>query len=308
MILLLSIVLISIAAINIFTLHRRSGRLQVFYNVEAKNTSLSSLVERQLSQRQQSSWERFSFNFRMKIRAYYNLLTMGQSKSRLFVYIFAGTVAGIILNEKYINYNGYVATLVSIITTIVVIIFIKKRKLKKEFYDTFPEALNTITGVVSSGGAITTSFKTCGNSIDGIVGKVMKDVDSRIEIGENIEDVLIRSYLRLPFPEYYFFILTVMVNLDSGGELKEVLSRLTKMLVNNRILTKTRDGKTAELRMTMKILGCMPFAFVFILKFASPANYEQLVGTTVGHYVLYYIFGSVAIGLIIIRGMISKVI
>ncbi|MFQ0994484.1 type II secretion system F family protein [Gilliamella sp. BG2] len=308
MILLLSLVLIFVAVINIFTLHRRSGRLQVFYNVEAKKISLSSLVERELSQRQQSFWERTNFNIKMMIKSYYNLLVIGQSKSRLFVYIFVGAVAGIILNEKYINYNSYIAALVSIITTIVVILFIKKKKLKKEFYDTFPEALNTITGVVSSGGAITTSFKTCGNSIDGIVGKVMKDVDSRIEIGENIEDVLIRSYLRLPFPEYYFFILTVMVNLDSGGELKEVLSRLTKMLINNRILTKTRDGKTAELRMTMKILGCMPFAFIFILKLASPANYEQLVGTTVGHYVLYYIFGSVAIGLSVIRGMVSKVI
>lgn len=308
MILLLSLVLIFVAVINIFALHRRSGRLQVFYNVETKNTSLSSLVERQLSQKKQSFWERISFSIKMMIRADYNFLVIGQSKSRLFVYIFAGTVAGIILNEKYINYNSYFATLVSIITTIVIIIFIKKRKLKKEFYDTFPEALNTITGVVSSGGAITTSFKTCGNSIGGIVGEVMKDVDSRIEIGENIEDVLIRSYLKLPFPEYYFFILTVMVNLDSGGELKEVLSRLTKMLINNRILTKTRDGKTAELRMTMKILGGMPFAFVFILKFASPANYEQLVGTTVGHYILYYIFGSVAIGLFIIKGMVSKVI
>lgn len=308
MILILSVVLIFVAIINISTLYRRNGRLQVFYNVEAKNISLSSLVEKQLSQRQQSFWERISFDFKVMNRAYYNLLVMGQSKSRLFIYIFAGTISGIILNEKYINYNSYIATLVSIITTIGIIIFIKKRKLKKEFYDTFPEALNTITGVVSSGGAITTSFKTCGNSIDGVVGKTMKDVDNRIEIGENIEDVLIRSYLRLPFPEYYFFILTVMVNLDSGGELKEVLSRLTKMLINNRILTKTRDGKTAELRMTMKILGCMPFAFIFVLKFASPENYEHLVGTTVGHYVLYYVFASVAIGLFIIKGMISKII
>ncbi|NUF48513.1 type II secretion system F family protein [Gilliamella sp. ESL0250] len=233
---------------------------------------------------------------------------MGQSKTRLLIYILAGTVAGIILNEKYLHYDSYIVIPISAVATVVLNVVIKKRKLKKEFYETFPEAINVISGVVSSGGAITTSFKTCGDSISGIVGKTMREVDSRIEIGDNIEGVLINSYQRLPFPEYYFFILTVMVNLDSGGELKEVLSRLAKMLASNRILTKTRDGKTAELRMTMTILGCMPFAFIFILKLVSQANYDYLVNTTVGHYILYYVVGSVVIGLIIIKGMISKII
>ncbi|MWN89519.1 hypothetical protein GQ597_02160 [Gilliamella sp. Pra-s65] len=308
MILILSIVLILVAIINIFTLGRRKGRLQVFYNVETKNTSLSSLVENQLSQQRQSYWKRISFDFGITIRSYYSLLIIGQSKTQLFIYIFVGTVLGIILNQSYINYNSYVAVLVSFICSIAVVIFIKKRKLKKEFYETFPEALNTIAGVVSSGGAIVTTFKTCGNTISGIVGKTMKDVDSRIEIGENIEDVLIRSYLRLPFPEYYFFILTVMVNLDSGGELKEVLSRLAKMLASNRILSKTRDGKTAELRMSMRILGCMPFAFALVLKFLSEDNYKYLVDTTVGHYIFYYVIGSVVVGIFIIKGMISRII
>ncbi|OCG12207.1 hypothetical protein A9G24_08770 [Gilliamella sp. App6-5] len=308
MIFILSIALILIAIINMWTLRRRSERLQVFYNVELKKASLSSLIESQLSQRQQSFWERISFDFKVMIRYYHNLLIMGQSKTRLFIYILSGTAAGIILNQKYIHYDNYIIIPVSAIVTVFVTIFIKKKKLTKEFYEVFPEALNVISGVVSSGGAITTSFKTCGNSIDGIIGKIMKEIDSRIEIGDNIEGVLLNSYQRLPFPEYYFFILTVMVNLDSGGELKEVLSRLAKMLTSNRILTKTRDGKTAELRMTMTILGCMPFCFIFVLKLVSEKNYEYLVDTTVGHYILYYIIGSVAIGLIIIKGMINKVI
>ncbi|MWP46331.1 type II secretion system F family protein [Gilliamella sp. Pas-s27] len=308
MILILSLMLVVVAVINIFVLRSRRERLRVFRNVEVKNTSLSNLLESQLSQRKGSFWEHISFDSKIVIRSYYNILVMGQSKAQLLIYIFVGTVIGIILNKKYIGYDNYIATLTSFICSVFIIIFLKKRKLKKEFYEMFPEVLNTVTGVVSSGGAITTSFKTCGNSIGGIVGKTMKEVDSRIEIGENIDDVLLRSYVRLPFPEYYFFILTVMVNLDSGGELKEILARLTKMLVNNRILTKTRDGKTAELRMSMLILGCMPFGFIFLLRFISEKNYEYLMDTTVGHYILYYVISSVVIGLIIIKGMINRVI
>ena len=313
MILILSIVLIIVAIINIWNLRRRKGRLQIFDETEVKNASLTSLVESQLSQKRQSSWARafwdqMIFDTNMMIKSNYNIFVIWQSKARLFVYIFAGMVVGIILNANYTHYDSYTAALVSVIATIVITIVIKKRKLKKEFYDTFPEALNTITGVVSSGGAIITSFRLCGDSIDGIVGKTMKEMDDRIEIGENVEEVLMKSYIKLPFPEYYFFILTVMVNFDSGGELKEIMSRLAKMLTNNRILSKTRDGKTAELRMTMRILACMPFAFMLALKFLSETHYEYLINTTPGHYLLYYVVGSVIIGFLIIKGMISKII
>jgi tight adherence protein B len=308
MILVLSVMLILISIANIWILRRRRGRLQVFYNLEAKNKSLSSLVEEQLRTQKLSFWERLGFDFNALFGSYYNLLIVGQSKARLLIYIFAGVVAGIVMNQKFFNYANYIVVPSSAIVTVFIILFLKKRKLKKEFYETFPEALNIITGVVSSGNAITTSFKVCGNAVDGIVGKTMKEIDRRIEIGESAEGVLLNSYQRLPFPEYYFFILTIMVNLDGGGELKEVLNRLTKMLSNNRILAKTRDGKTAELRMSMIILGFMPFGFILLLKFVSEENYGYLVGTTVGHYILYYIVGSVVIGYSIIKGMINKII
>ncbi|OCG61320.1 hypothetical protein A9G41_11110 [Gilliamella sp. Nev5-1] len=308
MILVLSVILILISIANIWILRRRRGRLQVFYNLEVKNKSLSSLVEEQLRTQKLSFWERLGFDFNALFGSYYNLLIVGQSKARLLIYIFAGVVAGVVMNQKFFNYANYIVVPSSAIFTVFIILFLKKRKLKKEFYETFPEALNIISGVVSSGNAITTSFKVCGNAVDGIVGKTMKEIDRRIEIGESAEGVLLNSYQRLPFPEYYFFILTIMVNLDGGGELKEVLNRLTKMLSNNRILTKIRDGKTAELRMSMIILGFMPFGFILLLKFLSEENYGYLVGTTVGHYILYYIVGSVVIGYSTIKGMINKII
>jgi tight adherence protein B len=308
MIIVLSIILILVGAMNIFSLRRRRERLQVFYNIEVKSTSLANLIEDQFAERNSSFFSQLILDVKTKISSYYSLLTLEQSKARLITYILAGVVVGIFLNQKYIDYDNYIAIPFSFIATIVIIIFIKKKLITKKFYETFPEALNIFTGVVSSGYAVTTGFKACGNSIDGIVGKMMKEIDNRLEIGESVESVLFNSYRRLPFPEYYFFILTIMVNVDSGGELKEIFSRLTKMLTNNRILKKTLDGKTAELRMTMKILGGMPFAFIFALKGMSVTHYQYLVDTTVGHYILYYVVGSVCIGGLIINRMIKKII
>ena len=308
MIIVLSIALIFAAIMNILALRRRRERLQVFYNVEPKVVSLMSLVENQIAGKEQSFSDQVLFGINTSIKFNYRLLMMGKSKTSTFMYILAGTVACILLNEKYLNYDNFLVIPVGVVFSIYVICLFRKRKLKADFYSNFPEALNIITGLIASGYAITTTFKTCSNSVEGIVGTTFKEVSDRLEVGDSIENVLFNSYLQLPFPEYYFFILTVMVNLDSGGELKEIFSRLSKMLTNNRLMTKVRDGKTAELRMTMYILGVMPFAFIGILRLISQDNYNLLINTDGGHYILYYVIGSVVIGFLLIRSWINKII
>ena len=308
MIIVLSIALIFAAIMNILALRRRRERLQVFYNVEPKVVSLMSLVENQIAGKEQSFSDQVLFGINTSIKFNYRLLMMGESKTRTFMYILAGTVACILLNEKYLNYDNFLVIPVGVVFSIYVICLFRKRKLKADFYSNFPEALNIITGLIASGYAITTTFKTCANSIEGIVGTTFKEVNDRLEVGDSVENVLINSYMQLPFPEYYFFILTVMVNLDSGGELKEIFGRLGKMLTNNRIMAKTRDGKTAELRMTMYILGVMPFLFIGVLRVVSEDNYNLLMNTDGGHYILYYVIGSVITGFLIIKSWINKII
>ncbi len=308
MIIILSIALIFAALMNLFSLRRRRERLQVFNNIEPKSISLSNLIENQVPGREQSFSDQVVFGINAWIKFNLRLLMTGQSKSRTIIYILIGTVAGIILNKKYVGYDNYVVIPLSLIFTIAVICIYRKKRLKTEFYNNFPEALNIITGLVASGYAIATTFKTCGSNIEGVVGKTLKEVSDRLEVGDSVENVLINSYLQLPFPEYYFFVLTVMVNLDSGGELKEIFSRLSKMLTDNRIMAKTRDGKTAELRMTMWILGAMPFLFIGLLRLVSKENYNFLVNTDGGHYIIYYVIGSVVIGFLIIKNWINKII
>lgn len=308
MIIFVSMVLIITALLNLFAFRRRQERLQIFTKITPKNASLSSLLESQLSRDKQGFIASILESYKLMVQTNYDILLLGYSKLQLIGYIFIGVFGAVIFNSYYIGISAYSVIVISFIGSIVVIIYIKKRKLKKEFYETFPEALSTVIGVVSSGHAVTTSFKTCGDSIDGIVGKTMKEIHNRIEVGENAANVLLSSYRRLPLPEYYFFILTIMVNLDSGGELKEVLSRLTKMLANNRILAKTRDSKTSELRMTVLILSCIPFGFILVLRFVSPVHYSYLFESSTGHNILYYVVGSVAIGVLFIRNMISKVV
>lgn len=308
---ILALALIFAALIGFISLRRKKERLQIFHQVSIKKTSWSSAIEEQLASTNRPFWENFYQSMTNTFQKSYYLVFSDYSineKFKLLGLLILGGIAGLIINYFYLNLGFYIAFFGSIAATLFLIIFIKKRRLKKDFYDKFPEVLSLIIGVVSSGASVSIGFKECAEKIEGTVGLTMKEVSSRLDIGENADNVLMSSYRRLCFPEYYFFIVTIMVNLDKGGELKEVLVRLSKMLANNRILTKTRDSKTAELRMTVLILAAIPVFFVLLLRVIAPDNYNYLIETQVGNMILYYVVTSVTVGILFIKKMINKVI
>ncbi len=309
MILTLAITLIFSAIMSLLSLRKKKERLSIFNKITQQKVSLLSLVEAQINDNKESFIKNVNQAIANKIKTnYYLLLGESQDKLKLIGMIMLGIIACFVANFMFLNLNGYLVFFGGLFITINVLIFVKKFILAKRFYDNFPEALNTITGIVSAGSSVSVGFKECANKMDGPVAQVMRDICGRWDIGENPQTVLLNSYRRLPFPEYYFFVLTIIVNLDGGGELKDVLSRLSKMLTNNRILVKTRDSKTAELRMTVWVLAAIPIGFIFILKGIVPENYHYLVDTDGGHKILYYVVGSVVFGVLLIKKMISKIV
>ena len=301
-------ILVVTSIFSLFSLKRKHDRLQIFNLITQQNNSTLSLFESKLDEHKVSLWQSITKSMITSFKNNYILLIDNlPSKMHLVFMIFAGTISGVIVNHLYLGIDNIPVVFGSAIFSIWLMLFIVKRKVKKQFYETFPEALSTIIGVISSGSSISVAFQQCAK-MDGSVGRAMKEVSARMEVGENPHNVLFNSYRLLPFNEYYFFVLTVMVNLDGGGELKDVLTNLSKVLTSNAALAKIRDGKTAELRMTLMILSLIPPGFILLLKTLAEENYELLVNTDGGHYILYYVAGSVLLGILFIKKMINKAI
>lgn len=301
-------ILVLASVLSLFSLKRKHDRLQIFNLVTQQNNSALSLFDSKLDEHKVSLWQSTARSIIINFKNNYILVIDNlPSKMHLVFMIFAGIISGVIVNHLYLGIDNIPVIFGSAIFSIWLILFIVKRKVKKQFYETFPEALSTIIGVISSGSSISVAFQQCAK-MEGSVGRAMKEVSSRMEVGENPHNVLLNSYRLLPFNEYYFFVLTVMVNIDGGGELKDVLTNLSKVLTSNAALAKIRDGKTAELRMTLLILSLIPPGFILLLKGIAEENYNLLIDTEAGHYILYYVACSELLGILFIKKMINKAI
>lgn len=224
----------------------------------------------------------------------------------LFIGLF---LAGVYINFVFFKFNIIIASLLLLILLTYVHYKTSQKKQRSLFEIEFSEALNIINSSISSGNSIVVGITQCGNKLSGkVVGPELKIVSRRLSIGEDVNAVLMDSYERLPYREYYFFILAVMININGGGQVREVMTRLAKQISDAKITDRKKLTMTSEARMSVKVLAMIPIGFIFALNFLSPENFDILINHESGKYILYYAVGSVCLGLAIIWNMMNKAV
>ncbi|WP_305421042.1 type II secretion system F family protein [Photobacterium leiognathi] len=181
------------------------------------------------------------------------------------------------------------------------------KKRRQEFEQNFPDALNIMMSAITAGESIMQSISYVGRTLNNKVGHEFKDMGERLKLGEPPEQVFNRACRHYPYPAFLFFVVTIRANMSRGGQLKSVMARLIRVLVDSRTLEKKKDALTSEARLSAKIVGALPFIFMVIMYYMNPANLEFVFTDPKGRVILYYVVGSEAIGMSIIWLLIRRV-
>lgn len=192
-------------------------------------------------------------------------------------------------------FGGYVANAIQI------------RLLRNEFEKSFPEALVILSGAISSGNNIVQALQDCSTSLEGVMAKEFKLIVKSLNVGDDPSKVFAQSYQRLPFMNYYFFLTSLLVSMKSGAKIKEVLSRLSSATTKAKAMEKKKNAITSEVRMSSKITAAIPFAFLILMKFISPDNFDYIMNNPSGRYILYYFLISEGIGMAIVLFLMRKI-
>ncbi|GAL03955.1 Flp pilus assembly protein TadB [Photobacterium aphoticum] len=180
-------------------------------------------------------------------------------------------------------------------------------KRRNDFEQTFPDALNILMSAVTAGDSLMQAISYVGESLDNAVGHEFKVMGERLKLGESSDVVFQRASKNFPYPAFLFFIVTIRANMTRGGQLKNVLARLIRVLVDARTLEKKKMAMTSEARISAKIVAAIPALFMVLLNFISPENVDFILTDPEGRYVLYYVLGSEALGLGIVWWLVKGV-
>lgn len=189
--------------------------------------------------------------------------------------------------------------IIMILSSIWMCIWLKQRE-ERLFEESFPDILNMLASSVSAGESIMHAISYVGKSQDNDLGNEFRLMAERMKIGESPDDVFRKACLRFPYPSFYFFIITLRANLERGGQLKEVMTRINRLMFDARAINKKKYALTSEARISAKIVAAIPFVFLFLLQFISPENYDFVMFNEKGKPILYYVLTSEFIGVSIV--------
>lgn len=254
--------------------------------------------------------ESFDVSYKKKVKNKFKQLKKLLSPNaglKLIGFFAASSIAVYCVNDWFFMFE-YWKVLLALEPILFVMFILKLSGIQAQrFKDNFPDALNILSGALSSGQSIVHAFEYVGTQLDNEVGEEFKKMSERLLIGEDPDDVLARSAASFPYVEYFFFAATIRINLSRGGQLKDVINRINRIMFEARAIEKKKNALTSEARASAKIIAALPVIFIMILKVTSPENYNFVMFEEGGKPIFYYVLVSEAIGFffiyMILRGV-----
>jgi tight adherence protein B len=146
-----------------------------------------------------------------------------------------------------------------------------KRRINK-FNTNFPDAIELMVRGLRSGLPITETLTVVATEIPGPVGIEFRMVADKMKIGRTMEAALQDTADRLGTPEFQFFVITLAIQRETGGNLAETLSNLADVLRKRAQMKLKIRAMSSESKASAYIVGSLPFV-VFILVWIINPHY-----------------------------------
>jgi len=183
-----------------------------------------------------------------------------------------------------------------------VVSFMIKRRLNR-FLNLFPEAIDLIVRGLRSGLPITESIKVVGAEMPNPVGIEFRRIIESFSVGMTLDEALWAAAKRLDISEFRFFVITLSVQQETGGNLTETLENLGDILRRRRQMKLKIRALSGEARASAMILGALPFIMFGALMLMHPEYVSVLMSTQLGHMMLGAALTSMSIGIAIMVRM-----
>ncbi|MGN6621806.1 MAG: type II secretion system F family protein [Sphingomonas sp.] len=147
------------------------------------------------------------------------------------------------------------------------------RRIKK-FNAKFPDAIELLVRGLRSGLPISETLSVVGNELDGPVGEEFRSVSDKMKIGRTMDAALQETADRLGTAEFQFFVITIAIQRETGGNLAETLANLATVLRQRMQMKLKIRAMSSESKASAYIVGSLPFV-VFGLIMVIDAPYMK---------------------------------
>src|SRR4051812_3197115 len=148
-----------------------------------------------------------------------------------------------------------------------------KRRVGK-FTARFPDAIELMVRGLRSGLPISETIGIVADELPAPVGTEFRSVADKMRIGRTMDAALQETAVRLGTPEFQFYVISLAIQRETGGNLAETLSNLADVLRKRSQMKLKIRAMSSESKASAWIVGSLPF-IVFILIYFINGQYMQ---------------------------------
>jgi tight adherence protein B len=197
----------------------------------------------------------------------------------IFAFAVVGGAAGWLRTGAFLW--GLLASVVAGSLPIVYLLYRRRRRLNT-FRVQFPDALDTIARAIRAGNALAGAIRVVAEDMPDPVGAEFRRVDEEIRLGMDPGEALFRLQTRVPVEDMGFFCTAIRIQRGVGGNLAEVLDRLSEVIRERfKILSQAR-ALSAQHRWAAVCVGLSPVMFAVVFELMHPGYFDALKNNPIG--------------------------
>jgi len=176
-----------------------------------------------------------------------------------------------------------------------------RHKRMKKLEQQLPDALDLITRAVRAGHSLPLAIQLLSDEMPNPVAGEFRIVHEQVSFGISLQQALTSLCDRIPLTDYRFFVVSVLIQRQSGGNLSEVLGNLSGLIRNRIKLLARVKVLSAEGRMSAWILALMPFFIAGIMNLVNPEFMSPMWTDPIGQTMLKVLLTMMFIGILVLR-------
>ena len=171
-----------------------------------------------------------------------------------------------------------VGALVAIAVCVAVRFYVRRTEAKRQaaFADQLPEVLQLVTTALRSGFSLTQSLESVAEDAEEPARSEFAHVLAEVRLGRDLSDSMTALARRMGNKDLEWVVSAIDINRDTGGNLSEILDRVSATIRERGRIARQVRTLTAEGRLSARILIALPFLMLAWQWRSNPDGFELL--------------------------------
>jgi len=181
----------------------------------------------------------------------------------------------------------------------------KKRRKTAKFEKQMPDAMELLARSLRAGHTLSGTLELLSQEIPAPLGTELRITYEEQRLGLSMDQALRRMRERVASRDLGFFVTAVLIQIETGGNLAEILENIG-LIIRDRLKLKSKvKGLTAEGRFSAVILGLLPVLTFVALLFINRPYVMTLLTDPMGIQIFTIAIVSVVMGALVMKRMVA---